>query len=144
MTTGGGLAGSLPRLSRRWHYRGGRRRILGGSAQGGGVAIAQHPKTEVVQRVGVAVIDRCERLSITGRGGTRQLAIAVHLPIRWDGHGIAFCELSPGFRHIERVPTRYNPVTSSALLESPSGARAGGAHNSPMRPARAVGWLPRQ
>src|SRR4051812_39136131 len=61
MTTGGGLAGSLPRLSRRWHYRGSRRRILGGSAQGGGVAIAQHPKTEVVQRVGEAVIDRCER-----------------------------------------------------------------------------------
>jgi hypothetical protein len=35
------------------------------------------------------------------------------------------------FRHVESVPTRYNPVTSIALLECPSGAHTGGTHNSP-------------
>jgi hypothetical protein len=87
--------GQTARVIRRWHYRGGRRWILGGNARGGGVAIAQHPKTEVVQPVGVAVIDHCERLSITG-GGTRQRAIAVHPPIREDRHGIGFCQSSAG------------------------------------------------
>lgn len=40
--------GQAARFVRRWHYRGGRRRLLGWSARGGGVATAQHPNTEVV------------------------------------------------------------------------------------------------
>ena len=44
-------------------------------------------------------------------------------------------ESSPGFRHVESVPTRYNPVTSIALLEFPSSAYAGGTHT---RRARGV------
>ena len=81
MTTGGGLAGRLPGLSGV-----GTTAVVVGGFPGGALEAAasrlRNPNTEVVQPVGVAVIDPCERLSITGGGGTRQLAIAVHLPIR--------------------------------------------------------------
>jgi hypothetical protein len=48
---------------------------------GGGVAIAQHAETEVVQPVGVTVVDACEGPAITGRGGTSELCIAGDVPV---------------------------------------------------------------
>ena len=115
--TGGRAAWAV----RRWHYRGGRRRLLGRSERDAASRLRSTP-TEVVRPLDVAAIDRCEGL---------------RSPVA------AACELSPdtiaGFPHVESVPSRFSPVMSSALPESPSGARAGGAPNASMRPAQAVG-----
>ena len=81
MTSGGGLAGGLPGL----FGVGTTAVVVGGFSDGASEMAASRLRstpTEVVRRVDVAVIDRCERLSITGGGGTREPAIALHLPIR--------------------------------------------------------------
>ena len=57
-------------------------------AVGCGVRVSDHPDAEVIKTVGIPVIDFSERLTITLRGGTRQITVADVAPKRdCSGHG---------------------------------------------------------
>ncbi len=60
------------------------------NAVGGGVAVAQHADAEVVQPVGVPVVDRGERRAVTGRGGRREISVG-GVPVGLCGHAFAPC-----------------------------------------------------
>ena len=52
----------------------------------GGVTVAHNAQTEVVEPVGVAVVNPGKSRSISGGGGADQIGVARHIPIDLHGH----------------------------------------------------------